>query len=149
VTLRHLLTHTSGIVEPVGFIRTRGWTPRTFDETIAATLAQPLETEPGTHFRYSNTGYMFLGRVVKIVSETPFEAFLAQNIFDPAGMKDSGITLPQSLADRKTIGYRRPETLSSFTHTAEFQDPTLSRATTSSTMFTTPRNLLAWNRTLS
>lgn len=84
VTLRHLLTHTSGLADvPVP----REGTP--LAQWVSESARQPLAHEPGTKWAYSNTGINALGRVVEVVSGKPFETFVAERIFAPLGMKDT------------------------------------------------------------
>lgn len=95
ITLRHLLTHTSGIpsytdaaVFSVGHTR-----PVTTADVRAIFQDLPLEFAPGTDFDLSNSGYFLLGQVVENVARQPFADYLTHNILAPAGMKDSGIGL--------------------------------------------------------
>jgi CubicO group peptidase (beta-lactamase class C family) len=100
VTLRDLLTHTSGMY---------GMPPETLDEAIArktrtladvVTLAsqKPLDFDPGTKWQYSNLGIATLGRIIEVVADQPYEKFIESRIFQPLGMKDSFFFLP---ADRQ------------------------------------------------
>lgn len=95
ITLRHLLSHTSGIpsytdaaVFSVG--HARAVSPA---EVRAIFQELPLEFPPGTDFDLSNSGYFLLGQVVEQVARQPFAEYLQQNVLAPAGMKDSGIGL--------------------------------------------------------
>ena len=100
ITLRDLLTHTSGMY---------GMPPETLDEAIArktrtladvVTLAsqKPLDFDPGTKWQYSNLGIATLGRIIEVVADQPYEKFIESRIFQPLGMKDSFFFLP---ADRQ------------------------------------------------
>ena len=96
-TVRHLLTHTSGIPD---YFDDMDWfidlwkkenrvpsgseIPRFLLETEAEPYGAPGET-----FQYSNTGYNLLAEIVEKVSGTPFEEFLKKNVFEPAGMNDT------------------------------------------------------------
>jgi CubicO group peptidase (beta-lactamase class C family) len=86
ITLHHLLTHTSGLVQDVG----GDYEIAARDETVKKILAQPLEFEPGTEFRYTNLGYTLLAAVIELVSVEPYEKFLNQHLFKPAGMDSTG-----------------------------------------------------------
>lgn len=86
VTLKHMLTHTSGMAEA------------TFEESKAAKkladliphfAAKPLMFEPGSRWQYCQSGINTLGRIVEIVSGMPFQDFLAKRLFEPLGMKDT------------------------------------------------------------
>ena len=91
ITIRDLLTHTSGLVAP----------PRIPTEP-AATLAtviprfgaEPLEFQPGSRWTYSNTvAFDTLARIVEIVSGKTYDRFLRDRIFEPLGMKDTAHVL--------------------------------------------------------
>ncbi len=85
VTIRHLLTHTSGLRPDITLTqRFQG-----FDETWKRILAEPLLQRPGAIFRYSDINYELLGEVVHRVSGQPLNVFVEQNVFQPLGMTDS------------------------------------------------------------
>ena len=57
---------------------------------VALVLSQQaLEFEPGTKWRYSNTGIAALARIVEVISGQPLEVYMAKRIFEPLGMKDT------------------------------------------------------------
>lgn len=91
ITLRQLLEHTAGF--PIGIgsddevIGLDAWRQRLF--------AGPLEFAPGTSRRYSNPGYSLLAAIIEQVSGTTYERYVAQHIFAPAGMRETGLVLPQ------------------------------------------------------
>jgi CubicO group peptidase (beta-lactamase class C family) len=88
ITLHHLLTHTSGL--PNEFVQESNFTRERF---IAAVLRAPLKTRPGQKYSYSNLGYTLLAAVIEIVSGQSYEAFLAEELFQPAGMLNTGFYL--------------------------------------------------------
>jgi len=90
ITLHHLLTHTSGLVQDVG----GDYEIAARDETVKKILAQPLEFEPGTEFRYTNLGYTLLAAVIELVLGEPYEKFLLEHLFKPAGMNSTGYRIP-------------------------------------------------------
>jgi CubicO group peptidase (beta-lactamase class C family) len=84
ITLRDLLTHTSGIGEVPS--------PRpdtTLAELVMGFSQQPLQFPPGSRWSYSNAGINTLGRVVEVVSGSKFEDFLEKRILRPLEMKDT------------------------------------------------------------
>jgi D-alanyl-D-alanine carboxypeptidase len=88
VTLRQLLTHTSGIRDywPQDFLTPEMMRPTTVSALIDEWAQRPLDFEPGTDWQYSNTGYVLAGAVVERVSgETLFE-FLKEHVFAPLRM---------------------------------------------------------------
>jgi len=52
-------------------------------------LAQPLKFDPGTDFKYSDDGYVLLAAIIEETSGRSYEAFLATELFKPAGMSDT------------------------------------------------------------
>lgn len=92
VTVRTLLTHTSGIQI---FGIENDWPKPTPGDNLAQRIPKyaslALEYEPGSRWAYSNgPGIDVLGRVVEVASGQPFNVFLQQNLFGPLGMKDTG-----------------------------------------------------------
>jgi CubicO group peptidase (beta-lactamase class C family) len=90
ITLHHLLTHTSGLVQDVG----GDYQEALRDETVRKILAQPLEFKPGERFAYTNVGYSLLAAIVEKVSGQPYETYLYERLFKPAGMEWTGYRRP-------------------------------------------------------
>jgi len=88
VTVRHILSHTSGL--PFMSVMERptldGLTLRDAVRSYAMT---PLQSEPGTKFQYSNAGINTAGRIIEVVAGMPYEEFLDRRLFKPLGMKDT------------------------------------------------------------
>jgi CubicO group peptidase (beta-lactamase class C family) len=86
VTVRHLLTHSSGIDRADGFIDTGP-----ADDSVARFVAEvvggaPLIHPPGERWSYCNAGYVVLGRLVELLDGRPFDDALAARIFAPLGL---------------------------------------------------------------
>ncbi|UCE25472.1 MAG: serine hydrolase, partial [Candidatus Zixiibacteriota bacterium] len=99
VTIYHLLTHTSGIAEyttqpQFGEIYLK---PATHEEVVATFKDIPLQIEPGSEWRYSNSGYYLLGLIIEEVSGEPYGEYIRKHIFEPLGMQNSGY--PQGWID--------------------------------------------------
>ena len=86
VTIRHLLTHTSGL-RPSLDLR-EPWSG--YDEGIRRALEETPRNRPGAIFRYSDINYILLGEIVRRVSGQPLEVFARENIFEPLQMRDTG-----------------------------------------------------------
>ncbi|MBI5684442.1 MAG: beta-lactamase family protein [Verrucomicrobia bacterium] len=104
ITLRDLLTHTSGIanVEP----------PRptcSLAELVMAYAHRPLLFEPGSAWAYSTAGINVLGRVVEVVSGRPFAEFLDARLLKPLGMKDTTFWPTPAQARRVAKAYQPRE----------------------------------------
>jgi CubicO group peptidase (beta-lactamase class C family) len=106
VTVRDLLTHTSGLGEYVAY--GPHWT---LAEMIRGIAREPLKFQPGTRWSYSTAGIDTLGRIVEVASGMPFAEFMQRRLFDPLGMKDSTFWLSPAQAQRFATNYRRnPDT---------------------------------------
>lgn len=128
MTMRHLVTHTSGLGYTIiqnGPIRAlmqgKGLVPGQVSRIIAPgldwgtpvrgldrfaeRLAQvPLVADPGTRWSYS-MGLDLMGRVIEVVSGTPFDMYLQDTIFGPAGMTSTWFRVPAAEAHRLTTNY--------------------------------------------
>lgn len=107
VTVRHLLRHSSGIpsfTRQEDFDRIK-YLPLTQDELIATFADLPLEFAPGSRYRYSNSGYVLLARIIETVSGESYADFLEANIFDPLGMEDTLVDDPALILPRRAEGY--------------------------------------------
>lgn len=92
ITIRHLMTHTSGLRPGIG--AADNWNGQM--AAIAKACAEKLQTAPGTMFRYSDINYIVLGEVVQRASKTPLEQFVAREIYSPLKMRDTGYLPPAS-----------------------------------------------------
>jgi CubicO group peptidase (beta-lactamase class C family) len=96
VTVRHLLTHSSGLP---------GWRPlylegSTPDSILRLVYATPLDTMPGAVMVYSDLGAILLGQIVERVTGQPFDAYVTEHVFQPLGMRDTRFRPPPELWDR-------------------------------------------------
>ncbi len=91
ITIEHLLTHTSGLVEALG----DDYDPLSREELVSGALSSRLRSDPGEEFHYSNTGYSVLAAIVEEASGETYEGFLARHLFAPAGMEQTGYVLPR------------------------------------------------------
>jgi CubicO group peptidase (beta-lactamase class C family) len=91
ITIKDLLTHTSGMPcsPPPGFGQLYRDKDRTLAEGVVGFSQQPLETPPGTKWRYCSTAYDTIGRVIEVAAGKPYEVFMAERLFTPLGMKDT------------------------------------------------------------
>ncbi len=114
ITIIDLLTHTSGLASGgiTGPDVQKLLQARTPTETLAdfiprlGTLA--LDFQPGTEWRYSGlAGFDTLGRIVEIVSGSPFDQFLRQRLFEPLGMDNTWFNVPEKEQARVVTIYNR------------------------------------------
>jgi CubicO group peptidase (beta-lactamase class C family) len=118
ITIRDLLTHTSGLISGgLGAREAAKANPRTPADTLASYVprlgAVPLDFQPGTQWAYSGgAGPEVLGRIVEIVSGLPYDQFLRTRIFEPLGMQDTFFYPPDEKRARLVTLYRKsPEGL--------------------------------------
>jgi CubicO group peptidase (beta-lactamase class C family) len=107
ITVRHLLTHTSGIKS---YTAMPEWPPVwrkdfTVQELIDFFKYQPMVSAPGKRWAYNNSGYILLGAIIEKVSGQSYEQFIQQNIFDPLGMRQSYYDDPARIIQRRVAGY--------------------------------------------
>ena len=93
ITLDNLLTHRSGIPDINGIegIETFERSPHTLEQIIAKFAGLPLEFAPGYKQSYSNSNYNLLALILEKVSGENYAEYLRRHIFEPAGMKDTGL----------------------------------------------------------
>ena len=93
VTIKHLLTHKSGIANIFGnekYIKGSKDLFRTVNDLIPLFENAPMEFDPGKLFAYRNTNYILLGRIIEKITQMPYEDYIKRFIFDPAGMNNTG-----------------------------------------------------------
>lgn len=107
VTIRHLLTHTSGLPREAAYPY---WTDHNFPtrEQIRKALPdQPMIFPPGSTYKYSNLGIALLGEVVAEVSGEPYERYIREHILEPLGMTSSAVIPTDEHRTRSAVGYDR------------------------------------------
>ena len=104
ITVRHLLTHTSGL--PDDEVVLNLWRDYTEGELAQLTAALPRRYRPGQHYQYSNLGYALLGIIIRRVSGQFYGDFLRDNIFIPAGMHTTRVISEADIVPRRVAGYR-------------------------------------------
>lgn len=112
ITIKHLLSHTSGIPNYFFLINTYWPKNKSITYKDVLTLFKQHRPNPnfppGSRFLYSNTGYVFLGMLTEKISGLPFSSFLSKHIFDPLGMENTFVydrDIINSIPNR-TYGYQ-------------------------------------------
>ena len=148
ITVRHLLLHSSGLVDYED-VMTDSTTVPVLDKDVLGLVRNVDSTyfPAGARYQYSNTGYALLSLIVERVSGWRFADFLRSEVFEPAGMKhtvafEKGI----SAVERRAIGYSPNEESGSGFHQTD-------QSTTSSVLgdggiYSSVMDILAWHRTL-
>ena len=108
ITIRHLLTHTSGIAD---YGRAEVDYRKDYSDEEFARVAYGLEAgvPPGSRFSYSNTGYALLGFIVRKVSGRFYGDVLAERVFAPLGMTTARVISEADVVANRAAGYRLVE----------------------------------------
>lgn len=102
ITLHQLLTHTAGLDSDFG----GDYESVGRDEYVRRILGSKLRTKPGTEHYYANSGYSLLAAIVEIASAEPYETYLRERLFLPAGIKETGYRAPKWEPQRVPVGYQ-------------------------------------------
>ncbi len=108
VTIRHLLTHTSGIPDYLDeefFRRASETEPRIDDVMQMISEFNRLDFSPGDKYSYSNSGYVLLGRLVEKAAGVSFARFVHSSIFEPLAMDSSRVGCEGELICSQAVGY--------------------------------------------
>jgi CubicO group peptidase (beta-lactamase class C family) len=136
ITIRHLLTHTSGIgygvidgdermrmiYEKAGITDLFTTEPITIKESVTKLAKLPLHHEPGEAYTYSE-GLDVLGYFIEVMSGMPFDQFLQTRIFDPIGMADTRFYLPEYKQNRLVTVQRKNDAGEWEPYPVTFYDP--------------------------
>ena len=111
VTLRQLLSHTSGVADYLDGpdIEEAATKPATFEQLITRIADRPLDFAPGSRFSYSNTGYILLGRVIEVVSHESYQHYVQTHLLDVAGMAHTFTIADEKHLSNMAVGYWRKE----------------------------------------
>lgn len=104
LTIRQLLTHTSGLGEAHGPEAERA---RTLADLVPVWLAAPMQYEPGERWQYTQSGINAAARIVEVVSGITFDQFLQKRLFDPLGMKHTTFYPEGALRASLATAYRK------------------------------------------
>ena len=108
ITIEALLTHTSGIINYTGLpsfsavLKRQDLTPHQLMDLFKD---EPLEFEPGSAYKYSNSGYILLGVILEKITGMSYGAYIEDTIFKPLGMTNSYDDHPTLLIKGRASGY--------------------------------------------
>ena len=109
VTLRQLLTHTSGLHDyldlPPDALDRLASQPISYRDLIARVASLPLDFPPGSKWAYSNTGYLLLGKVIETVSGETYKNYIRHHILGPLQMNDTCTTADENRLSNMALGY--------------------------------------------
>lgn len=108
ITIHQLATHTSGVpnftnLPDYAKIKYR---PSRYEEQVKLVWEKPMDFDPGTKFQYPNTGYVILGQIIEKAGGQPWERFLAEQLFVPAGMTNTLADSNTAIVPKRASGYR-------------------------------------------
>jgi CubicO group peptidase (beta-lactamase class C family) len=143
ITIRHLLTHTSGIPD---------YTDSTMDyrrdyteqQLVALAARLPLQFRPGATWSYSNTGYALLGFIVRRVSGKFYGDLLRERVFEPLGMRTARVISESDIVPNRAAGY---QLVNGEPKNQEWVSPTLN-TTADGSLYLTVLDLAQWARGL-
>jgi CubicO group peptidase (beta-lactamase class C family) len=143
VTLAQLLSHSSGIPDSLaspGLELRQAHTP---DEMISLVAGQPLEFTPGSQYHYCNVCYLMLGRIIEIESGQSYADYMAEHIFQPAGMTATGVDDASIIVPHRAAGYNWDGQTD---RNAEFVD--MSNVGGAGVLYSTVGDMYKWDRAL-
>ena len=146
ITIEHLLTHTSGIKSYTGmeeFDATVQGKDMKVDELITFFKNKPMDFDPGTNWRYNNSGYVLLGAVIEKITGKPYGEYIEETIFKPLGMKNSLYGSNSKIIPNRASGYDPGK---SGIQNASYLSMTLPYAAGS--LMSSVEDLYKWNRAL-
>jgi CubicO group peptidase (beta-lactamase class C family) len=139
VTIRHLLTHTSGIPDYtddlVDFRR-----DYTEEQLVKLYARLPLQFQPGATWSYSNTGYALLGFIVRRLTGKFYGDFLRERMFEPLGMRTARVVSESDIVPNRAAGYRLDKGV---IKNQEWVSPSLN-TTADGALYLTVRDLAQW-----
>ena len=152
ITVRHLLTHTSGIpdyeteaanlgdgVQVVDYRR-----DYTEEQMTKIAYGMPLKFPPGSHWSYSNTGYVLLGILIHKVSGRFYGDVLKDRVFTPLGMKTARVISEADIVPHRAAGYRL---VKGDLKNQEWVSPSLD-STADGSLYLSMLDYIAWDRGL-
>ncbi|CAN5476310.1 serine hydrolase domain-containing protein [soil metagenome] len=110
VTLRHLLSHTSGLAGSSELQQVTGSDSTPLKARALNSVTGPLQSQPGEKYAYGNQGMNVAARVVEIVGGVPYEEFLQKRFFDPLGMTDTTFWPNEAQGLAGTYGLNKQKT---------------------------------------
>lgn len=107
--VRHLLNHTSGIVNYTELPQFPRDSERsvTREEVLSWFSTKPLQFKPGSRYSYTNSGTFLLGLIIEHVTGQSYDEYIQRHVFIPFGMQHTSMAGWRTLVDHRARGYRR------------------------------------------
>jgi CubicO group peptidase (beta-lactamase class C family) len=150
ITVQQLLTHTSGL----GDIFTDAYQKsdqsqyRTLESYLSIFADKPLQFEPGEKYAYSNAGFIVLGLIIENVTGEDYYQYVDKNIFDPAGMTDTGFYSESDNVSNMALGYTNRVKLSEADDGTRTVAPHLGTGTSAGGVYSTVADMLRFSEAL-
>jgi len=147
ISIANLLSHTSGIKD---YTEIKDMSPDVFrrkdsvTDVIRLFKDQPMEFEPGTAFKYSNSNYVLLGYIIEKLTGQTYEQYITEHIFVPLGMIHSFYDSPEKVIPGRLPGYMA--TGGNGAVNADYLDP--SNAYAAGALLMTAADLFKWHQGL-
>jgi len=144
ITIHHLLTHTSGIRDftEVGAIRAQATRDLEPAELIDLFRDEPVDFEPGTDFKYNNSGYFLLGYIIEKLSGMSYSQFVEERIFQKAGMTRSRYASDRDIVYDRAYGYHKREQFTNKRHVS------MTFPFSAGGLMSTAQDMFLWHRAL-
>jgi CubicO group peptidase (beta-lactamase class C family) len=142
VTIHHLLTHTSGIhsfTNRPDFMESAA-SSITSQKMIDLIKTDTFDFNPGDDFEYNNSGFFILGYIIEKITGKPYGEYLKETLFDPLGMKNTGVHASTLILENEATGYA--------INNSRFEkalDWDMSRAGGAGSLYSTVEDLYLWN----
>jgi CubicO group peptidase (beta-lactamase class C family) len=140
VTVRHLLTHTSGLGDATDTLDLRK--DYTEDELVKLAAGLKPTAAPGNKWAYSNTGYVLLGCLAKKASGRFYGNTLRDDVFAPLGMKTARVISEADIVPNRAAGYRLE---GKKLKNQEWVSPSLN-TTADGALYVSIRDMVAWDK---
>lgn len=144
LTIHQLLTHTSGVpnITKLPNFHAMMRQPAALEQTSRLVLDLALDYEPGSEFRYSNSGYILLAYVIERATGLSYNEFLRMNLFDLLGMTSTGCDSHQAIIPHRAQGYEYDQGIIN----AAYID--MSLPTGGGNLYSTAEDLYKWDQAL-
>lgn len=142
ITIRHLLTHTSGVGDVYTVLDLRQ--DYTEDALVKKAASVPVAFAPGERWEYSNTGYVLLGIVIHKATGKFYGEFLKERIFTPLGMETARNISEEDIVPHRAAGYRL---IKGMLKNQDWVSPTLN-TTADGSLYLTALDMAKWDAAL-
>lgn len=143
ITIRHLLTHTSGVKDITNALDLRR--DYTEDEMLKKAVIAPLDFPAGTNWRYSNTGYAVLGFLISKTAGKFYGEFLKERVFVPLEMKTARVISEADIIPNRAAGY---QFVNGRLQNQDWVSPTIN-TTADGALYVTIDDMIRWDAALS